>query len=97
MAEMTEAEIITKINLIDTAIATITTNLAAGGSGAVEYVDYSMGSKTVAGSQTLKQLMEARKLYEDLLRKIPSVTMRDHGYSVKDGSGENETEYVGDE
>jgi len=97
MAELTQDQIITKINDIDTAIATVISELATSGAGNVANLSYTIGSKTVDGTGRLKQLIEMREMYQKLLNKIPSITIRDHGYSVKDGTGFNETELIGDQ
>lgn len=98
MAELTSTELIAKINAIDTAIATVTEELATGvGPGGAGNLNYKMGNKEVDGTGRLKQLMESRKLYQDLLEKLPKVIIRNHDYDVKDMTGIDDTELVGDE
>lgn len=97
MSELTEAEIITKLTTIDAEIDKIVATLGTSGTGAVQFLNYSIGSKSVDGSERLAQLMEARKMYQELLGKVPKVYTRDHGYAVDPNTGEDHTEYVGDE
>jgi hypothetical protein len=81
MAEMTETEIITQLNVIDAEIAKIAATLGTVGAAGVNFVNYTMGNKSVDGSSRMTQLLEARK----------------HGYNVEQGTGENLTDMVGDE
>lgn len=97
MAELTESQIITKINGLDSAILTITGELESGGSAGAANLDYAMGNKRVDGTGRLKQLMEARKLYQGLLMQLPKIFIKNHDYSVDKGTGENRTELIGDE
>ena len=95
MAELTEDDIISKINTIDTQIATIVTALT-GGTTAAEYVDYTMGDKTIAGSQKLEQLMKLRETYQGLLNNFPKEVTRVHGYDV-DRDGTDNSDFEGDQ
>lgn len=97
MSELTESEIITKINDIDTQIKNITDTLGTAGTGAVNFLNYTVGGKSVDGSTRLKQLIDTREAYQKLLEKIPKVFIRDHGYDIEHGTGEDKTEYIGDE
>lgn len=100
MAELTEAEIISKINDIDTQIAVITATLGSDGAEGAQNVDYRIGNKSVSGSQRLEQLMEARKMYQELLKTIPKVYIRDHGiqdFGPEPGTGEDSLEFIGDQ
>lgn len=97
MSELTEAELIQKINDIDTAIVSITNTLITGGTGGAANLDYSMGNKSVKGSQRLEQLEKARALYQGMLEKIPKVFIRNHLYDVENGTGHDKSEYIGDE
>lgn len=97
MAELTETEILAKITIIDANIATITSALGSGGATAAQYVDYSMGSKSVSGSQQLEQLLKLREYYQNLLTTIPS-SGTDHAvYDIEPGTGKNDSEEIGDE
>lgn len=97
MAELTETEIITKLNDIDTEIAAITDTLGSTGTGGVQFTDYKIGDKEVDGSKRLDQLIKARTHYQGLLDRIPKVIFGDHGYEVKDFTGEKKFDLVGDE
>lgn len=89
--ELTEADLINKISAIDTQIATI---VAAPGS----YIrSYTMGNKTVDKTMMLKELREMRQVYQDQLDSIPKVITGDHGYDVDPDTGEDKTEFIGDE
>lgn len=96
-SELTETELITKINSIDTDIATITSELGGGGVGAVGNLKYEMGSKSVDGTGRLKQLMEARNLYQGMLNQIPKLFIRNHDFVVDHGTGASRTEEIGDQ
>lgn len=97
MAELTESDLISKISAIDTSIAAITTELASGGSGGAANLDYSIGSKRIDGTGRLKQLQEARKVYQDLLEKIPKTIITDQPYKINPLTGEDGTDYQGDQ
>jgi hypothetical protein len=97
MAEMTETEIITQLNVIDAEIAKIAATLGTVGAAGVNFVNYTMGNKSVDGSSRMTQLLEARKHYQGLLDSTPKTITRDHGYNVEQGTGENLTDMVGDE
>jgi hypothetical protein len=97
VAEMTETDIITQINVIDAEIAKIISTLGTPGSAGVNFVDYQMGNKRVDGSTRLKQLQDARTMYQGLLGKIPKVIVNDHGYDVDPATGVDKTDYQGDE
>lgn len=97
MAEITEDQIIAKIVVIDGQIDNIISVLGSSGQGAVQFLDYTIGSKTVAGSERLKQLMEARAMYQGMLRAIPKAITRDHGQHVENLTGWERTQLVGDE
>ena len=98
MAELTQTELETKIADLDTAIAAATSAMAAGagGQGAVVFLDHSIGEKSVSGSQHLAQLMEARKMYHELLQQMPKEIVRDQQYSIG-LDGDDNSEYQGDE
>lgn len=95
MAELTQAEIETKITDIDSKIATIVDALGTG-TDAAQFVDYKIGSKSVSGSQQLEGLREIRKVYQDLLDGFPNEITRDHPYEVS-AEGDDETDLAGDE
>lgn len=95
MAEMTETEIIAKLNAIDTNIATISAALTAT-SGA-ELTDHTIGNKTVAGSQKLEELLKLRDYYQKLLERIPKAITRHHDIDVKPFTGSDDSEFIGDE
>ena len=97
MAEITEDHIISKISVIDAEIDKIIAVLGSSGQGAVQFLDYKIGSKSVDGSTRLKQLQEARTMYQGLLRNIPKTITRDHGQSVEPLTGADHTQLVGDE
>lgn len=89
--ELTEAQLLQKISDIDTQIATI---VAAPGT----YIrSYTMGNKTVDKTMLLKELREMRQVYQDQLDGIPKVVTNDHGYDVDQDTGEDKTEFIGDE
>lgn len=95
MAELTEAEIIVKINDLDTKIATITTALA-GGTGAAQYTSYSLGPLSVSGNQQLEQLMATREMYQKMLDGFPKEVADRVTYDV-DVHGDDSSEFLGDE
>lgn len=97
MAEITEAELITQINTIDAEIVKIVATLGTAGTGAVQNVDHVFGSKNVSGSQRLKQLQDARTMYQKLLNSIPKSVTRDHGPAVDRQTGADSTDFLGDE
>lgn len=91
MAELTETDLVNKIADIDAQIATI---VAAPGN----YIrSYTMGNKSVDKTAMLTQLRELRKDYQERLDKMPKVYTKDHGYDVDQKTGEDKTEYIGDE
>lgn len=96
MAELSESEIITQLNAIDTQLATIRAALA-GGTGAAQYTDYTIGNKTIHGSQQMEQLMKLREHYQGLLEKIPGYATDSGHYDVQPGTGSDESELIGDE
>ena len=92
MAELTQSEIETKITTIDTEIDEIVTALSSD-TGAVAYVDYTMGGKSVSASQKLEQLMKIREMYQTLLNKFPKEITRVHAYDIdRDGSDQSDLE-----
>ena len=97
MSELSEDEIITKINVIDEQINNIVSVLGTSGQGAVAFLDYTIGSKRVDGSQRLEQLKGMREYYQGLLRAVPKVITRDHGQHVENLTGHDRTQLVGDE
>jgi len=97
MSELTESEIIAKLAAIDADIATVTDELGSGGVPGAANLPYKIGNKQVDGSFRLKQLIETRKVYQDLLQQIPSVKIRHHDYEVGVGTGEKLFEEIGDE
>ena len=70
MAELTEDDLITKVNAIDAQILLITT--AIDNDDGAHLVDHSIGNKTVHGSQKLEQLIKAREIYQMLLESNAS-------------------------
>ena len=97
MAELTESDLISKIADIDSQLATIVATLGASGTGATQYIDYSIGNKSVSGNQRMEQLIKIREQYQALLEKIPK-SGTDYGvYDVRPGTGDVESEEVGDE
>ena len=97
MSELTEDELITKINTIDAQIASIVSVLGTSGQGGVQFVDYEIQNKSVDGSQRMAQLIEARKLYQGMLNVLPKSISKDHGYDVEVLTGVDRTEMQGDE
>lgn len=97
MAELSEAEIITKLNTIDAQIDLIAATLGTSGTGAAQYVEYKIGNKTVLGNQRLEGLVELRKYYQGLLEKIPKAIISDQPYKINPLTGADETEYIGDQ
>ena len=97
MAELSESELITEINSIDTQIANIRATLGSSGTGAVQYVDHSIGTVSIDGSQRLEGLIKLREFYQKLLEKIPKAITRDHGYNIEPLTGEDMTEFLGDD
>jgi hypothetical protein len=95
--EMTEDQLIAQINIIDAEIAKIVSTLGTAGTGALNFVDYQMGNKSVDGSTRMTQLREARAVYQSQLDKVPKVAVADHGYAVDPLTGEDHTEFCGDE
>lgn len=95
MAELTQTEIETKIADIDAKIATITGALA-GGTAAAQYTSYSVGSLSASGNQQLEQLLEARKVYQELLDKFPKETADVMTYDIAI-HGDDDSELQGDE
>ena len=95
MAEITEAQLIAKINAIDAKIDTIISALA-GGTGAAQYTSYKIGNKSVSGNQQLKQLREIREMYQKQLEKFPKEIVNDHPFDIE-VTGNDETDYQGDE
>ena len=95
MAELSESEIITKLNNIDTQIAALVTAYTAGTGAA--FTDYTIGNKTIHGSQQFEQLKEMRKMYQDLLNAVPKVIVRHHQYEKEKYTGNDLSEDVGDE
>ncbi len=95
MAEMTQAEIEAKITAIDAQIATVTAALAGGAAGA-PFTSYSIGNLSVSGNQQLEQLIEARKMYQELLQTTPSEATDVTTYDVQ-VDGDDDTELQGDE
>ena len=96
MAELAEADIIAKIAALDASIATITDAITGAGTTGAAYVDYTLGVKSVSASQKLKQLMEARTMYQGLLTTLPKEIVRSAHYDVG-VDGEDKTELIGDE
>ena len=96
MAELTQADIESKLETIDTQIANITSQLAHGDSDAAAYVDYQIGEKRVNASQILEQLIKTREMYQGLLSNLPTEKVRNVVYDVE-VTGEDNTELVGDE
>lgn len=97
MAEQTETTLLAKITVIDAEIDKIIAVLGTSGEGGVQNLDYSLGNKSVSGSQRLKQLMEVREMYQKMLNAIPKTYTENHDYDIKQGTGKDDTEYVGDE
>ena len=95
MAEITQAQIEDKITSIDAKIATITDALA-GGTAAAQYTDYQIGQLRVNGKQQIESLLEARKVYQDLLERFPKEISDVVSYDV-DVTGDDQSEFVGDE
>lgn len=96
MAELSEADLIAKISALDTQIASITTAIAAGGTGAAQFTNYSIGSLSVSGSQHLSQLRETRQMYQEMLDKMPKEVNDVASYDVN-VAGEDDSDLLGDE
>lgn len=97
MSEITEDQIISKISVIDAQIDNIIAVLGTSGQGAVQFLNYEIGGKKVDGADRLKQLMEARSMYQGMLRAIPKAITRDHGQHVESLTGYERTQLIGDE
>lgn len=97
MAEMTESQIITELNSIDTELQAIRATLGSTGTGGVQFTRYRIGDKEVDGGERIKWLLEMRKHFQGLLQQIPKVIISDHGYEVTDFTGEKKFDLVGDE
>jgi hypothetical protein len=97
MAEMTEDQLIAQLNIIDAEITKIISVLGTPGAAGINFVDYQMGNKRVDGSTRLKQLQDARAIYQNQLTQTPKVVTNDHGYSVNPATGVDETDLIGDE
>lgn len=95
MAEITQAEIESKIADIDAKIATIVSALG-GGTAAAQYVQYGIGSLSVSGNQQLEQLLKIREMYQKLLVEIPKELADVATYDV-DIAGSDGSELQGDE
>lgn len=95
MAELSESEIIAKINTIDTNIALITADLTS--TGGAHLTDHTVGNKSVNGSQKLEQLLKAREIYQKLLDTFPKTIARNHDYTIDPLTGANKTEHIGDD
>ena len=94
MAELTQAQIETKLTALDTRIDTVTNAITTA--GGAQYVDYKIGDKTVSGSQFLEQLIKTRELYQKRLESIPTEKTSDAPYNVQ-VDGEDLTDLLGDE
>lgn len=95
MAEISQADLETKISDLDAKIATITSALA-GGTAAAQYTDYALGQLRVNGSQQLEQLMKAREMYQGQLQRLPKEVADVHTTDL-DVKGEEQGELLGDE
>ncbi len=97
MSEITEDQLVSKLAVIDAEIDKIIAVLGSSGQGAVQFTDYTIGSKSVDGSTRLKQLMDARQMYQGMLRAIPKAITRDHGHHVDNLTGFDRAQLIGDE
>jgi hypothetical protein len=97
MSEITETELITMINTIDTQIANIIALLGTSGTGATQFVEYTIGNKTIYGDQRLDGLIKARDIYQKLLDKIPKSITTNQPYNINVLTGGLESDLIGDE
>ena len=88
MAELTQAELETKIAAIDTLIATLYASPAS-------MMDYSIGSKSVSASQKMSSLLKVREVYQKLLDTFPAEDFNRLAIQVDD-DGTDQTENLGD-
>uniref|UniRef100_A0A6M3L5A6 Uncharacterized protein n=1 Tax=viral metagenome TaxID=1070528 RepID=A0A6M3L5A6_9ZZZZ len=88
MAELTQAELESKISTIDAQLATL---MAAPSS----IVDYKIGQKSVSGSQKVESLLKMREVYQKLLDAFPAEGFQRLALDT-DEYGEDQTEYLGD-
>ena len=88
MAELTQAELETKIAAIDTQIATI----YASPTG---IASYTIGQKRVDASPILDGLLKVREVYQKLLDTFPAEGFQRLAIDFSE-EGEDATEYLGD-
>lgn len=88
MAELTAAELETKIAAIDTQIDAI----VAAPTG---IASYSIGQKSVSRKEILGGLIETRKMYQKMLDSYPAESYQRMAISTSD-QGEDDSEYLGD-
>lgn len=88
MAELTQAELESKISAIDTQIAVIY-------SSPTGMADYRIGQKSVTSSQILDGLLKAREMYQKILDNYPTESYQRMAISTSD-RGEDESEYLGE-
>jgi hypothetical protein len=97
MSETTETDLVASINVIDAEIAKIVSTLGTSGTGATQFVQYTIGNKTVYGDQRLEGLLKAREVYQKLLEKIPKSITTNQPYEVNPMTGKLESDLIGDE
>ncbi len=88
MAELTQAQLESKISDIDAQIATIIASPTS-------IASYTIGQKSVSKSQVMQGLLDARKMYQDLLNAFPAEDYNRLAIDVSD-AGEDLTDYLGD-
>ncbi len=88
MAELTQAELETKIAAIDVQIATLYGTPSSMAS-------YTVGQKSVSASQSVDGLLKVREIYQNLLDSFPAEGFQRFAIDFSD-KGEDTTEYLGD-
>lgn len=88
MAELTQAELETKIAAIDTQIATLYGTPA-------NMASYTIGQKSVSASQIMDGLLKAREIYQKLLDTFPAEGFQRLAIDFSE-DGKDATEYLGD-
>lgn len=89
MAEPTEAEIIANIRTLQTRLGTLTTTATSA--------DYRIGNKAVSASQVREGILKELEYWQGLLEKIPSSGVDATIIDVEPGTGQDNTELLGDE
>jgi len=88
MAELTQAELESKITAIDAQIDVLVASPDRG-------IDFSLGPLSFSNSQKVKNLLDLRKHYQELLDAVPAEGFQRLALDT-DEYGEDQTEYLGD-